>query len=286
MKGAFAWSLRRELWEHRAIFVGPLVVAGLALLAFLASLGNLNDMAAQLAAMPLEQRAFFVATPFSMSSTAVVFTGYLVAMVYCLDALHSERRDRSILFWKSMPVSDLQTVASKFTIPMAVQPLAAWAVALGTQVVMILAATLVGAARGADVGALWSAVPWGSLEVSLLYGIVVHTLWFAPLYGYLLAVSAWAKRGTFLWAVLPLFMIAFAERLAFGTSHFTTLLKYRFSGAMEEAFVSGAQDGPVGQLSQLAPLHFLSTPGLWLGFVAAAAFLAAAVRLRRYREPL
>ena len=286
MKNALAWSIRRELWEHRAIYVGPLVVAGLALLGFLASLSGLSDLAAQLAAMPEGQRAFFIATPFSLSAAAILFTGFLVAFVYCLDALHGERRDRSILFWKSMPVSDLETVAAKYIVPMTVQPLAALAVAIASHLVMILAATLVAALRGVDAGVLWGAVSWWQLEVGLLYGVVVHALWFAPIYAYLLAVSAWAKRGAFLWAAGPVFAIVFVERLAFGTSRFAGLVKYRFSGAMTEAFAAQTQDGPVTQLSQLDPVHFLSTPGLWLGFVAAAVFLAAAVRLRRYREPL
>ena len=61
-------------------------------------------------------------------------------MFYCLDALYGERRDRSILFWKSLPVSDLTTVLSKASIPIVVLPLLTFAVTVATQLIMLLSA--------------------------------------------------------------------------------------------------------------------------------------------------
>jgi ABC-2 type transport system permease protein len=284
MRKAIAWSIRRELWEHRAIYVAPLVVAGLALLGFLASLGNLPAMAEQLAAVPESQRGFIVATPFNLGASAILFTGYLVAAFYCLDALHAERRDRSILFWKSMPVSDLESVAAKFVIPMVLLPAVALACAYAAQLAMALAALLAFAAKGIGGEGLLGSVPWWPMEVGLLYEVVIHALWFAPIYGYLLAVSTWSRRAPALWAAVPVLGIIFVETIALRTSHFAALVKYRLTGGMAEA--STSQDGPVTQLSQLDPVHFLSTPGLWLGLLAAAAFVALAIRLRRYREAL
>jgi len=118
----------------------------------------------------------------------------------------------------------------------------------------------------------------------LLYGLVALALWHAPIYGWLLLISSWARRTTFLWAVLPFLAIGVLEKIAFNSSHFASLLKYRFMGHLAEAFVFDARG--VHSLAQLTPGKFLSTPGLWIGLVSAAIFLAAAVRLRRYREPI
>jgi ABC-2 type transport system permease protein len=119
----------------------------------------------------------------------------------------------------------------------------------------------------------------------------VLALWHAPLYGWLLLVSGWARRTTFLWAVLPLLAICAVEEIAFHTSYFGTLLKDRLIGFAADAFAFKAPGNvPVDPhfipLTQLTPGKFLSSPGLWVGLAVAAALLAAAVRLRRYREPI
>jgi ABC-2 type transport system permease protein len=120
-----------------------------------------------------------------------------------------------------------------------------------------------------------------------VYGLAVHALWHAPLYGWLLLVSAWARRTPFLWAVLPPVLIGGFERIAFGTSHFGSLLAYRVMGAMKEAFtVEAARTGHVTLLTQLDAGRFLTSGGLWSGLLFAALFLAAATRLRRRRGPL
>jgi ABC-2 type transport system permease protein len=113
--------------------------------------------------------------------------------------------------------------------------------------------------------------------------MAVHALWYAPIVGYLLLVSVMVRRAPFLWAILP-FIAAYAvETIAFGSQHVAQLLKFRLLGAMTVAFRSDAMKEPVPLLD---PLGFLSSPGLWIGLAFAAAFLAAAVRLRRYREPI
>jgi ABC-2 type transport system permease protein len=116
-------------------------------------------------------------------------------------------------------------------------------------------------------------------------------LWYAPIYGWLLFISGWARRTTFLWAVLPLVAITVLERIAFNSSHFAHLLVYRAIGWFMRAFTLDTHGGPPIDphylpLTQLTPGRFLSSPGLWVGLAVAAGFLAAAVRLRRYREPI
>jgi ABC-2 type transport system permease protein len=99
-------------------------------------------------------------------------------------------------------------------------------------------------------------------------------------------VSAWAKRVAFLWAVGPPLGLCVIEALAFHTAYLWSLLTYRLTGAYAEAFVAPKPGQAPISLDQLDPLKFLSRPGLWVGLLAAAIFLAAAVWLRRRRDPI
>ena len=129
------------------------------------------------------------------------------------------------------------------------------------------------------------------MELVSLYGIAVIALWHAPLYMWLLLVSGWARRAAFLWAVFPPLAIAVFEKIGFHTSYFGSLMQDRLFGFAAGAFDLKDRSGlPVDPhfipLAQLAPVRFLSSPSLWVGLVFAAVFLAAAVRMRRYRGPI
>jgi ABC-2 type transport system permease protein len=281
------WSVRRELWENRSIYIAPLVAAAVALFGFLISTMTLpHRMRAVLALDPAKQHQA-VAMPYSFVAALLIATAFIVGVFYCLDALHGERRDRSILFWKSLPVSDLTTVLSKASIPLVVLPLLVFAIIVATQLIMLLVATAVLLGSGVSAATLWSQLPLLQMSLALLYGLTVLALWHAPIYGWLLLVSGWARRTTFLWAVLPPLALCVVEKIAFNTSYFASLLKYRLIGGFTQAFVFEAHGGvPADPLTQLTPGNYLSTPGLWIGLAFAAAFLAAAARLRRYREPI
>lgn len=286
MKGAFAWSVRRELWEHRAIVYAPLAVAVLVIAAVAWNARTLHEKTSAYLAMEPHAQAAFVAMPFGLAASAILLTGFVVAAFYCLDALHAERRDRSILFWKSLPVSDRTAVLAKFAIPMVVQPLVAFAITVAALVLilLVLAATL--AAGGQALGPFWERLPFGTLLVAMLYGVAAHALWYAPVFGWLLLVSGWARRAPFLWAVLPWVVAIALERIAFGSTQVGALLAYRAGGALDAAFVPDAGKEIVTSFADLDPLGFAATPGLWLGLAFAAACLALAIRLRRVREPL
>ena len=87
--------------------------------------------------------------------------------------------------------------------------------------------------------------------------------------------------------MLPLLAIGVLEKIAFDTTHFVSMLKYRVFGAGVTAFAFRPQHGvTIDSLLQLTPGRYLATPGLWIGLIVAAALVAAAVRLRRYRGPL
>jgi ABC-2 type transport system permease protein len=205
---------------------------------------------------------------------------------YCLDALYGERRDRSILFWKSLPVSDLTTVLSKVSIPLVILPLVTFVIIVATQFVMLLWSSVVLLTSGLA-GTTWTRFNLLEQSLILLYSLIALALWHAPIYGWLLLVSGWARRATFLWAVIPLLAITIFETITFNTAHFIKMLGNRLTGFAAEAFDFQGQHNPdIHSLAQLTPGRFLSTPDLWIGLAFAAAFIFAAVRLRRYRGPI
>jgi ABC-2 type transport system permease protein len=277
------WSLRRELWESRSIYLAPLAVAALILVASLIGTIHLPGKLHNPSLDPMQQQEL-IEQPYTFAALLLMFTTFVVGVFYCVDALQGERRDRSILFWKSLPVSDLTTVLSKASIPFVVLPLVTFAVTVVTQGMMLLLASarLLGSGQSAT---LWTHVSLFQMWVMLLYHLVaVHALWWAPLWGWLLLVSAWARRVAFLWATLPLLAIGILEKIAFNTSHFAALLGHRFLGSPGSVASSG--NGMSMASLTPSPGQFLASPGLWIGLAFAAACLAAAVRLRRSREPI
>jgi ABC-2 type transport system permease protein len=281
------WSVWRELWENRSIYIAPLIVAAVQVVGFaISAIGLADRRRAVLLLDPALQRVR-IEQPYDIAAMMMIFTVFIVGVFYCLDALHGERRDRSILFWKSLPVSDLTTVLSKASIPLVILPLVSFAVVVCVQVIMLLHTSAVLIFHGMSPATTWAHFPVGQNWLVLLYGLVVLALWHAPIYGWLLLVSGWARRATFLWAVLPLIVIQIFEKITFGTSHFGSFLKHRLMGFAPHAFgFHGEGDPTIDSLSQLTPGRYLGSPGLWIGLLVAAAFLFAAVRLRRYRGPL
>lgn len=287
----FYWSVRRELWENRSIYLAPLAVAAVVLLGSAISLIGVPRSVRGVAALDPAMQSAMLAHPYAHIAMLFVATGILVGIFYCLDALHGERRDRSILFWKSLPVSDLTTVLSKAIIPLVILPVIVFVTTVVLQFILLLMSSAVLLASGVGVTTLWTRLPLFQMQLVLLYSLIVLALWHAPIYAWLLLVSGWARRATFLWAVLPLVAIGVFEWIAFHTSYFGSLMHYRIGGFAARAFaVHLPGNAPVDPhfipLSLLTPGKFLSTPGLWLGLVVTAIFLAAAVRLRRYREPI
>ena len=280
------WSVRRELWENKSLYIAPLAVAGLILFALVISSLHLPHVTVTgdfKGPDPLSALAIGLA----FVSMAIILTSMLVGVFYCLGALHNERRDRSILFWKSLPVSDATTVASKALVPLVILPTITFAIVIAMQLVMLLIAYLGYQLTGqgvANVGAL----PLGQIWGITVYGVITQTLWYAPIWAWFLLVSSWARRAPFLWAVLPPLALCVVEKLALHTTHLGDLLQDRLSHGAEKAFrmVDGG-DGrnlSLGNLPQPDLLHFAANAGLWIGLLLAAACLAGAVRMRRVRE--
>ena len=287
------WSLRRELWETRSIYLAPLIVTGLFLLGFMVNLAHLPKTMSEASALEPMLQHQTIQRPYLMASLLLMFVTFVIGLFYSLEAFQGERRDRSILFWKSLPVSDTTTVLTKAAIPILVLPLVTCVAGFALQFVMLLLSTARLAGTG-HVSLLWShASPLQMWPALLFHMVGMHGLWYAPFYGWFMVVSSWAKRAALLWATLPLLAIGFAEKVAFNTNYFGRMLAHRFAGnsiEMAQSGDSGLHSTAGGMsMESMTPFTFseyLVHPGLWIGLAITAAFLFVAIRMRRYRGPV
>jgi len=304
----FVTLLRRELWEHPAIYLGPLVVAGLltlcSVLVTVHGIGTGEGLQILIHGLDVTDDglreggltiAFALATPVFLLVVAAVMSFYV------LDCLYAERRDRSILFFKSLPVTDLETVLSKVVTAVLVSPAIGVAVLMGTQLLILVLASVFLLIGQGHPGQLWAFGPLLEGWVLAGYAALVLPLWYAPFIGYFLAVSAWARRAVFLWALAPL-LAAQIEYLLSGQSVVGRVVLERLEGFWQAAFSRGFRitvdgDRPLPAmetegletldldlLSLIDPVGFLANPSVWIGLIVATGFVAFAVFLRRYRD--
>jgi ABC-2 type transport system permease protein len=279
------WLVRRELWEHRAIYIAPAAVALFASLAHLASSLSTADgrrdatLAGAAGSVPFSVH-------YQASIGVLVIVSLLVGLLYCLDALNGERRDRSVLFWKSMPVTDWQTVLSKLAVPALVMPVIIFVLAILMNLLMLALQSLAWTMTGYDARDLWARLDLPGLWAALAAGLVFMSFWYAPLWTWLLLVSGWARRAVVLWALAPFAAFLIVEHLVLAHSHIHWALERWLAGGILQPYTTGG-DGRdwIDGVASVRPLHLLSLPMLWIGLAAAALFLLLAVRIRRSRVP-
>jgi ABC-2 type transport system permease protein len=280
----FRWALRRELWEHRALYLAPAAAAAFA--AFVHFLSALFIPHAERNAS-LAGRGDPFDMPYNAVTGVIVVTGLLVGVLYSAGALHGERRDRSILFWKSLPVSDRTSVLAKAAVPLLVMPAIGFVAAVAANLVMITLQTLVWAVDGYDPRQLWARVDLPAIWGALLYGLPFMSLWYAPAYAWLLFVSGWARRWPFLWGAAPVAALLIVEHLALHhTRAHWAVERWLAGGVLQPYTVGGDGRTWIHGAAQLEPGRIYTLPALWLGLILAAAFLFAAIRMRRARGPL
>ncbi len=290
--------LRRELWEHRAIYVTPLVIA--LLISLMAITGqatiSANDHVVELAlwgaaSMQEAQRtAMITAMSFGVDGL-LALAMIALAIFYCLDALYAERKDRSILFWRSMPVTDAETVVSKLVTAIVVIPLVTCAITFATHLVVLATASVWVAVHGANPWELiWAATPLGGIWLATLAFFIGMPLWLSPFAGWFLLVSAWTRRSPLLLGFLPIVVLPMLEKSLLGSRVLADAIFQRsvelplFRGVGMGTFVFGGDALSPGILSRLDIAGFLTNPGLWLGLLVCALFSAGAIWLRRYRD--
>lgn len=281
----FYWSVWREIWENRSLYIAPLIVAGVVIFGMLVTLGHLPQRRRNALALdPAHMRAA-IEMPYGIAALMVLLTACVVGFFYCLDALYGERRDRSILFWKSLPVSDLTSTLAKASIPLLVLPVISFVTIVSTQFIMLLLSTIALAPSGMA-GTTWANFNILQQSIIVLYSLVVIALWHAPIYGWALLVSSCARRATFLWAIMPFVAIRIFEKITFGTNYVGEMVQNRIIGFAGDAFSIRGPGISLDSLFDLTPGRYATSPGLWIGLAVAAAFVFAASRIRRYGSPI
>jgi ABC-2 type transport system permease protein len=282
----FLWTVRREIWENRSVYVAPLAVAAVVLIGFLISLVYVPPGTLVKGVPDALRESSDITVRHDAAAIALLLTAQLVSLFYCLDALYGERRDRSILFWKSLPVSDATTVLGKLAVPMIVVPAVTFVVVMALQLVMMAIGSAVMLSHGMDGTAVWTRAPFFQGTLVLIYGLVTLAIWTAPVYAWAMLVSGVARRAPLLWAVFPPVALCIIERLGFGTTVLWDILKRRLTGGFDVAFSAERRPDMMTFIPHIEIGRFVSHPGVWAGIAVAAVLIYAAVRVRRSAEPI
>jgi len=317
------WLLRREFWEHKgALMWAPVVVGGLILLFFGSiilygmSMGEFNGhitvdgkmadismMFANLTAEKKDEIASVVANLYMSASVPLFLMLAVIVFFYCLGAMFEERRDRSILFWKSLPVSDTQTVLSKVITAALVAPLITITVGTFISLLLLMLVGVMFAFHGVNMfGLVLSNADFYLLPLRLIGLLPVYILWALPTIGWLMMVSAWAKSKVFLWAVgtpiIAIIVVKWANYLTGAGINIDWFVQNVISRGLvglvpgvwlplANVNVHNMVDGNNTAVMSEVFTHSwmtLGTPAAWFGAAAGAAMIFAAIRLRRWKD--
>jgi ABC-2 type transport system permease protein len=287
----YVWLVRREFWENKAIWIIP---AAIGCTLTIAALFGRVEIA--LPGSPQQSRS--VAAMALYAFGAVFFVAMSIySCWYLLECLHADRKDRSVLFWKSMPISDTATVLSKLFVGLIAVPAVYFAAAdLATLLMAGILSARMSLGGVLSQPAFWQPTFWLQLQVLWVYVILTTAIWFLPITGWLLVVSAWAKRAAVLWAILPPLAAILAEHLFMHTHVIANVLSGRLvTGYRDAAFYDpmphhewSMQAGdPAAALESTWRLldlaSFLSNPQTWIGVLCGAGLIGGAIQLRMRR---
>lgn len=301
---SFKALIKREYWEHKgAVLYTPLVMSVIfALLLLIAGLtgdaividdGHRNNFTQHLPQLIEHFEQWSEAersknVQMVLSGPIVLFGMVMlfISLFYALGSLYDERKDRSILFWKSLPVSDTATVLSKFVAISLLVPIAYFVVIAAFQVYLLLYATVLAWIGGNSGISLWTSSNLFGVMFNTMFSLITGSLWLAPLWGWFMLASAWAKKVAFLWGGMPILMITVAEAWIFNSSTFIQMLGHRIANgfAIQNSNMHVLKGGDGFDFEVVNWYDAYTSGSFWIGLVVAAAFLGAAIYTRRYRD--
>lgn len=295
--------VKREIWEHRSIWLTPAAIAVIVTLGVLAGLMFASGFAAELDVvifgaqnMVGDPERTAALTAFFLSTSWIFLVALMILTVfYCLDSLYAERKDKSILFWRSLPVTDAETVISKLITAIIVIPAVAVIGIIGTHIVNLVIASIWVSMKGGDGGMLiWGSVSFIDNWLAAFIVVWAGAIWMSPFIGWFLLVSAYTKRSPLLMAFMPLILIGLLEGIILrshvfaenvlargdGLPIFRTLDIERFFETEEWRVGEGASN----LLTHLDVVQFLTSPAMWAGVLVCALLSTGAIYVRRFRD--
>ena len=305
MIGHYIALMKREFWEHRSIWVTPVAIASVVTLGTLTALMFAGEFAreldvaifgAQNIAGDMERRA--VLTGFFVGSSWLFLLGLSVLTIfYALDSLYAERKDKSILFWRSLPVTDAETVVSKLMTALVLIPAVAIIAIIATHLINLVVTSIWVSMKGGDAGVLiWGSVPLLDNWMATAITIYSMAIWMSPFLGWFLFVSAYTKRAPLLMAFLPLVLVPMIEGIFFRSAHFAEAVWGRSAKIplftidemdIERFFDDGhprISEEMVSLLNHIDLGKFLTDIDTWLGVIVCGLLTTAAIYVRRYRD--
>jgi len=316
----FKMLLKREFWENRGGFVwAPVITGAIAtLFALIGAIGGtwaVQKAKAEGHFNTAIQLSGEETHPIAAVADMMLLGGMWIAIVvmvfvvffYLLGSLYDERRDRSVLFWKSLPVADTETVLSKLAWAVVLAPLFAIAIGIGIGLMLwiVLGATaFLNGIPGAS--AMFTDSQPFRLILHVISVIPVYTAWSLPTVGWLMLCSAWAKRFPFLWAVLLPVLGCALISLSGGIFGAISGLEFPFEqlwyvvvfrglmslipgtwyariGTDDSIQLNGPQD-IAGHFDLSNSWSAFATLDMWLGITLGVAMIVLAIRLRRWRD--
>jgi ABC-2 type transport system permease protein len=316
------WLVKREFWEHRGgFFWAPVITSGVFLLLNLMGIiggeafgmhhggfrfhdtgapENLSSLISSLDAHQMEMVGAGLDMAMLSASFLISVVFCFVVFFYCLGALYDDRRDRSILFWKSLPISNTATVISKVVAGVVAAPIIAMACGVLTGIAMLLLFAVTLSLHGVSVWSLLMLAHPFQVISFLIGSLPIYVLWSLPTVGWLMLCSSWAKSKPFLWAVvIPVALgIVLAWFHMLGISALKSdwywreiLARVLFSvfpaGWFSEAGIDhfGHDPQSIGDFFTLSNAYVvLAKPDVWIGAIAGIAMLALAIWFRRWRD--
>jgi len=295
--------VKREIWEHRSLYVTPavvglvLVLLALTALVFASDYQELVDIfivGAQNIVGDAERRAAMFALLVG-NTIPFLFAGAILTIFYALDSLYAERKNKSILFWRSLPITDAETVISKLLAAAVAIPLIAFPVIIVTHLlILFIAGVFISIEGGSSMFLVWKSAPIFDFWTGILIITILLPIWFSPFIGWFLFVSAWTKRSPLLMASLPLIMVPTLEYWVFRTHLVADAMQTRFEqlpifkGFDPEVFFNErelvASADAISLLGIIDVGKFLASPQMWAGVVVCGLFITAAIYVRRYRD--
>jgi ABC-2 type transport system permease protein len=278
--------IKREIWEHRSIYVTPIAIAVIVSLISLAGMVTVSAFDKEI------DMALFSASSIAGDAERALA---ILTTFYSLDCLYAERKDKSILFWRSLPITDAETVVSKLLTAIIVLPVVTVTAIIVTNLVNLIVSTVWVMIQGGDAAHLiWGSVSLFDNWTAALIVTVASAIWMSPLIGWFLFVSAFTRRSPLLMAFMPLIIIPIIEWIFFRSKVFASAVFGR--GEMiplfremnfEHFFDEDRRKVNEEVISLLAHIDigkFLVSPSVWMGVVVCGLFVTAAIYVRRYRD--
>ena len=313
----YKWLLKREFWEHKGGFFWTPAVIGALMTLFLAvsmviGLSVKAKHGMQINGEQVTNLSSVVSAEHKADVVQAISNGYMgtsaplwfvmafVVFFFCLGCLFDERKDRSVLFWKSLPVSDSETVLSKAMMALVGAPLITFGFALVTSLLALLIILVGAAASGLNLfGAVLASPETYTAPFLVLALLPVYLVWALPTVGWLMMVSSWAKTKVFLWAVGVPVLTGVLLSWFDAMFDFNLNIEWFWKNIVARGLLSvvpgswfafvdpaGGMDKDTIDFSFLVAQSWktLASPNAWIGAVAGGAMVYVAARLRRWKD--